>query len=380
MTKLHDLYDTGGQSPWIDDLRRSYVTTDELDKLIANGVRGLTSNPTIMTKSIESSTDYDAQFKSLIADGASINEAYWQMVFYDAKGALAKLATLHHDSDGADGFLSVEVEPTLAHDTEGTIKAARWLSQQIKAPNLLVKIPATKEGLPAIEQMIAEGISINATLIFSLERYSAVVDAYLSGLEKYATAGGDVSKVSSVASFFVSRVDSEIDKRLDNLIKTTDSAALTERAGSLLGQVAVAQARIAYSLFKDKFNQERFVALKTQGANVQRPLWASTSTKNPSYPDLLYVNELIGPDTVNTMPRATLDAFLDHGQIKRTIDGLGRNSISVSETAENVLNALDEIGISIEEVTQQLEVEGVASFAKSFTELMTQLEEKVNSL
>ncbi len=380
MTKLNELYDLGGQSPWIDDLRRSYVTTDELDRLISNGIRGLTSNPTIMTKSIESSTDYDVQFKSLIQDGASVADAYWEMVFFDAKGALSKLSKIHQESEGTDGFLSVEVEPTLAHDSEGTIKAARWLSGKIQAPNLLVKIPATKEGLPAIEEMIAEGISINATLIFSLDRYSAVIDAYLAGLERYAMSGGDISKVFSVASFFVSRVDTEVDKRLNNIIETSDSSVLAERARSLLGQIAVAQARVAYGLFKDKFNQERFVALKTQGAKAQKPLWASTSTKNPNYPDLLYVDELIGPDTVNTMPRATVDGFLDHGKVERTLDGLDKNGGSVLENAESALDALAEIGISLADVTEQLETEGVASFSKSFEDLMRQLNGKVNEL
>ncbi len=380
MTKLHDLYFQYGQSPWIDDLRRSYVETDELELLIENGVRGLTSNPTIMAKSIASGTDYDKQFQSLIKSGKNVNETYWEMVFFDAKGALEKLLGVYGDSRGQDGFLSVEVEPGLAHDTQGTIDAARWLSKTIGAPNLLVKIPATKEGLPAIEEMIAEGISINATLIFSLDRYAAVVDAYLNGLERYAASGKDLSRVTSVASFFVSRVDSEADKRLGALIDSADSEVLADRAKTLLGKTAVAQAVIAYALFKDKFSSERFMALKAQGATLQRPLWASTSTKNPAYPDLLYVNELIGPDTVNTMPRATLDAFLDHGVPRRTIDAQQPNGRSVVEEAQDTLDALSEVGVSLFDVTEQLEKEGVAAFAKSFDELMTQLNGKAASL
>ena len=380
MTKLHDLYFQCGQSPWIDDLRRSYVETEELDQLITNGVRGLTSNPTIMAKSIESGTDYDPQFQSLIKAGKTINETYWEMVLFDVRGALEKLLAVYEESHGKDGFVSVEVEPSLAHDTQGTIEAARWLSKTIDAPNLLVKIPATKEGLPAIEEMIAEGISINATLIFSLDRYSAVMDAYINGLERYAASGQDLSKINSVASFFVSRVDTETDKRLEEIIQHTSSDVLGERAKTLLGKTAVAQAIIAYALFKDKFGSERFLALKAQSANLQRPLWASTSTKNPNYPDLLYVNELIGPDTVNTMPRATVDAFLDHGLPARTIDATMANGHSAVEEAQDTLDALSEVGVSLFDVTEQLEKEGVSSFAKSFDELITQLNGKAASL
>jgi len=371
VTRLHDLYDEQGQSPWIDDLKRSYFSGGGLAARIESGVRGITSNPTIMAKAISTGNDYDDQFAACVAEGASVDEAYWDLVIDDINHALALFRPIYDKSAGGDGFVSLEVAPSLAHDTKGTAQAARSLHERIATPNLLVKIPATVEGVPAIEQMIAEGRSINVTLIFSLERYAAVIEAYLSGLEALAAADGDLTKVASVASFFVSRVDTEIDRRLEVL--ATSGGSTGERARSLQGKAAVAQAKLAYALFVERFTSERFAPLKARGARVQRPLWASTSTKNPTYPDLLYVDELIGPDTVNTMPAPTLDAFVDHGSVGRRID------VDL-DAARRVLDDLAELGVSLPEVTDTLEREGVDSFARSFDGLIDSLHEKAASL
>jgi transaldolase len=372
MTKLHELFDQQGQSPWIDNLKRSFLTGGRLEELVGVGVRGVTSNPTIFAKAIEGGDDYDDQFRSLTARMA-VDDAYWELVIDDITKALAVLRPLYESSGGTDGFVSLEVAPALAHNTDASIEAARTLHGRIEAPNLFVKIPATAEGVPAIRQMISEGRSINVTLIFSLERYGEVIEAYLSGLEALAaTEGADLSRVASVASFFVSRVDTEVDRRLEAV---ADQAA-GDRAQSALavrGQAAVAQAKLAYQLFQDRFSGPRWEALAAKGAHVQRPLWASTSTKNPHYADLLYVNSLIGPDTVNTMPDATLDDFLDHGVVERTVDqALGE--------AKKVLDDLKSVGVDMADVAQRLEDEGVAAFAKSFDELLQQLTDKANTL
>ena len=385
MTALHDLYTRAGQSPWIDDLRRSYVTEGGLAALIEKGIRGLTSNPTIMARSMEAGTDYDAQLAELDRSGASVVEAYWELLLFDARGALSVLRPLYEESDGGDGFVSVEVAPDLAHDTDRTLQAARELSMRVDEPNLLVKIPATLEGIPAIEAMIAEGRNVTVTLIFSLERYDAVIEAYLSGLERLVAAGGDPSRVASVASFFVSRVDTEIDHRLDAIAAGSPGTALGARAPALRGRAAVAQARLAYALFSERFTSPRFEALAAHGARVQRPLWASTSTKDPAYPDLMYVEELIGPDTVNTMPSATLEAFLDHGRVRRSVDGEGGtgparpDAPTTAQQARADLDAIGELGISLEEVAALLEREGVASFQSSFDEVLASLSAKVSS-
>jgi transaldolase len=372
MTKLHELFDQEGQSPWIDNLKRSFLTGGRLRELVDLGVRGVTSNPTIFAKAIEGGDDYDDQFRSL-TDRMAVDEAYWELVIDDITKALAMLRPLYDSSGGTDGFVSLEVAPALAHDTDASIEAARTLHGRIEAPNLFVKIPATAEGVPAIRQMISEGRSINVTLIFSLERYSEVIEAYLSGLEELAaTEGADLSRVASVASFFVSRVDTEVDRRLE-AIADQAGGARAESALSLRGKAAVAQAKLAYQLFQERFSGARWEALVAKGAHAQRPLWASTSTKNPHYADLLYVNSLIGPDTVNTMPDATLDDFLDHGVVARTVDkGLGE--------AKQDLDDLRSLGVDMADVAQRLEDEGVASFAKSFDELLQQLTEKANAL
>jgi len=363
MTRLHDLHGQG-QSPWIDNLTRPSVLGGGLAALVDSGIRGVTSNPTIFEKAMTSSSDaYDEQFAS-IASAESVENAFWDMAIDDVTGACGVLTPLYHSSGGEDGFVSLEVAPSLATDTAGTIEAARNLHTRINLPNLMVKIPATAEGVPAIRQMISEGRNINVTLIFSLERYAAVMEAYISGLETFAAAGGDLSTVHSVASFFVSRVDTEVDRRLE---------ALGDKAAGLAGKAAVAQAKMAYKLYSETFSGPRWAPLAAAGALAQRPLWASTSTKNKAYPDLLYVDNLIGPNTVNTMPNATVDAFLDHGTVAPTID------VGVDDAAK-VLERLHDVGVDMADVSRQLEDEGVASFSKSFDELMASLHDKAAAL
>ena len=366
MDRLKDLYSAQGQSPWLDNLKRSYLTNGTLRDLVAGGVRGLTSNPTIFQKAIQGSADYDEQQTALVASGTSVIDQYWAMVLADINGALDEFASLYSGSNGGDGFVSVEVAPGLAHDSAGTEAAARELHLEIARPNLMVKIPGTAEGLPAIQQMIAEGRNINVTLIFSLDRYQSVMDAYLDGLEEYAaTEGADLAHVASVASFFISRVDSEVDARL--------TAIGTPEALALIGTAAIAQAKLAYQAFRRTFSGPRWDALASGGAVAQRPLWASTSTKNPSFPDTLYVDQLIGPDTVNTLPDATIEAFEDHGTVARTID-------HDLEEARGVIHVLPVVGVDLDDVGRVLEDEGVASFVKAFEELLATLTEKAKSL
>jgi transaldolase len=372
MTKLHELFDQQGQSPWIDNLKRSFLTSGRLAELADQGVRGVTSNPTIFAKAIEGGDDYDDQYRSLCGRMA-VDEAYWELVIDDITNALAVLRSLYDSSGGTDGFVSLEVAPGLAHDTDASIEAARSLHRRIESPNLFVKIPATAEGVPAIRQMISEGRNINVTLIFSIERYGEVIEAYISGLEALAaTNGADLSRVASVASFFVSRVDTEVDRRLEALADQLGGNR-AETALALRGKAAVAQAKVAYQLFEERFSGARWEALADKGAHVQRPLWASTSTKNPQYADLAYVNSLIGPHTVNTMPDATLDDFLDHGEVARTID-------AAPDQARKVLDDLAGLGIDMADVAQRLEDEGVAAFSKSFDELLQKLQDKANAL
>ncbi|MGO9342089.1 MAG: transaldolase [Acidimicrobiales bacterium] len=373
MTRLHDLYEQQGQSPWLDNLRRDFLTGGTLKRLLDEGIRGITSNPTIFAKAIESEPDYDKQFAELLAT-KTVEECYWELVITDITDALAMLAGLHESSGGVDGFVSLEVAPALAHDTRGTIESARKLHERIDRPNLFVKIPATEEGVAAIRTMIAEGRNINVTLLFSLERYSDVVEAYIGGLEDFSAQGAtDLSRVASVASFFVSRVDTEIDRRLEKLTTETSDPELAAKLRASEGSAAVAQAREAYKIFTERFRGPRWEALAKKGAKVQRLLWASTSTKNPAYPDLLYVDQLIGPETVNTMPDQTIDAFLDHGTVARTVD-------AVPDQSRQTLDNLAGLGIDLAGVARVLEDEGVASFAKSFDELIEALESKARSL
>lgn len=362
MNRLHRLSTEFGQSPWLDNLRRDYLTSGALAELRDRGVRGLTSNPTIFQKAIQGSADYDSQFRSLMTSGASVYEAYWAMVDSDIHGACDVFESVHRESSGDDGHVSVEVDPTLAHDGAGTEAAARSLHERLDRANVMVKIPATPEGLPAIEQMIAEGRNVNVTLIFSLERHQAVMDSYVRGLERLAAdPAADLSCVASVASFFISRVDVEVDRRLD--------AIGTEQARSLRGRAAVAQARLAYAQFERTFSGPRWEALVERGARVQRPLWASTGRKNPAYSDVMYVDELIGPHTVNTLPEDTLEAFDDHGTLNRTID-------ADCDAARRTWNDLAEVGVALDDVAEGLERDGVAAFMSSFDDLLDTLRAK----
>ncbi len=362
MTKLHDLFEDYGQSPWLDNLRRGWITSGELQRWVDTGVRGLTSNPSIFEKAIAGSADYDDEFRSSISEGRSVEDSYWRLVVSDIEAALRILRPVYDASDGGDGYVSVEVDPGLARDTDGTITAARALWDTIDQPNLYVKIPGTAEGLAAIEQMIAEKRNINVTLLFSIDRYREVMEAYLRGLER---AEGDLARVSSVASFFISRVDGAVDKALESIG--------TPAARAMKGKTAVANGKLAYRAFLETFRGARWEALQDRGARVQRPLWASTSTKDPSYSDTLYVDTLIGPDTVNTLPDATLEAFIDHGALGRTVDN------NVAE-ADAVIDTVAELGVDLAAVTRQLEVEGVASFEKSFTSLIETLDTKRQQL
>lgn len=360
--RLHSLSADQGQSPWIDNLKRAYLSDGSLAALVARGVRGVTSNPTIFQKAIAGSKDYDTQLRTLVTGGASVEDAYWQMVVDDVSGACGVLRSVFDSSNGTDGYVSLEVSPTLAADTPGTAAAARHLHETVALPNLMVKIPATAPGVPAIEAMIAEGRCINVTLIFSLERYAEVIEGYIHGLETLAAAGEtDLSRVASVASFFISRVDTEVDRRLD---KTA-----TPQAAALIGKAAIAQGVLAYQLFKTCFSGPRWARLAAMGARVQRPLWASTSTKNPTFPDTLYVDTLIGPDTVNTLPEPTLEAFADHGTVQRTVD-----TVSAIASAQSTWAALAAVGVDMDDVARVLEAEGVASFVKSFEELLATLQ------
>ena len=372
MTRLHDLYELGGQSPWIDDLKRSYVRDGELARLVEQGIRGVTSNPTIMAHAIEAGNDYDKQFGDLISAGSSIADAYWDLVLFDVKGALAILRPVFDDAGGADGFVSVEVDPDLAHDEAGTLAAARMLHDRISQPNLFVKIPATVEGVGAIESSIAEGRSINVTLIFSLARYSAVIEAYLSGLERFVGAeeipptSHRWPPSSSLASTPRSTVDS---RRSHRARERARLPSVPWRCAAPLHWHRPG-ARINCSPISSRPSDSPPSPLK---ARAQRPLWASTSTKNPGYPDLLYVAGLIGPDTVDTMPDATVAAFLDHGVVSRTVD-------TDPDGARRTLEALAEVGVDLDQVTTQLEQEGVASFSKSFEEVGERLENKAADL
>ena len=360
MADLTALFNEFGQSIWLDNLSRAHLNDGSLNARIAQGVRGLTSNPTIFAKAIQGSADYDDQFGQLMSSGNSPIEAYWHMVIDDIQAACDAFAPLYESSDAVDGYVSVEVAPDLSRNTSGTLEAARDLHDRVDRSNVMIKIPATIEGLPAIRSMISEGRSVNVTLIFSPERHQEVMEAYIAGLEELANdPAADLSRVASVASFFISRVDTEVDDRLG------------DSSHDLCGTAAIAQGRLAYTNFLKSFSGPRWEALAARGARVQRPLWASTGTKNPAYSDVLYVDQLIGAHTVNTVPEATLDAFLDHGSSARTVDP------DLAETSA-VLDRLSEANIDLDDVAEKLEREGLASFAASFDEVIAALVEKAN--
>lgn len=362
--RLRRLHDEFGQSPWLDNLSRADLTSGRLAEFVAAGVRGLTSNPTIFQKAIEGSSDYDDQLSVELATSPDSERALWELIITDIRSALDLLSGVHASSRGDDGYVSVEVDPDLARDTEATTAAARALDDRIDRPNLMIKVPATIEGLPSIEQLVADGRNVNVTLIFSLDRYERVIEAHITGLERRLAAGLPVDTGASVASFFVSRVDTEIDRRLDSI----GGPAL-----SLRGTAAVAQAQLAWKLAADRYADPRWERLAAAGARPQRPLWASTSTKNPAYPDTMYVDQLIGPGTVNTLPEATLSAFADHGTLARTVDA---DLSGATQAWQRLVDA----GIDTGAVADLLEEEGLASFVASFRSLKASLATKAAAL
>lgn len=367
-SRAHQLL-TLGQSVWLDFIRRGHLVSGEFDALVRDaGVVGVTSNPTIFQQAVAKSSDYDAAIAAGIAAGLEGEALFESLAIEDIRMACDRLKAVHDGSRGMDGRVSLEVSPHLAHDGPGTFAAARRLREAVARENVMIKIPATRAGLPAITSATAAGISVNVTLIFSLARYREVMDAYLAGLEQLVAAGGDASRVRSVASFFVSRVDSKVDAAIDQRLASLPAGA-TERAEleSLRGKAAVANARLAYAEFERVFGGARFAALQARGAHAQRPLWASTSTKNPAYRDVLYVEELIGPATVNTLPPATLDAFNDHGVVETRIH-------RDLDAARALFGRLAALGVPAEALIDQLEGEGVASFAKSYDDLLGALE------
>lgn len=360
MTKMHELA-VAGQSVWLDYIRRAFLDAGKLNDLVSKGLRGVTSNPSIFKQAITSSTDYNAAIERLVSEGHTVNDIYETLAIQDIRRAADILRPVYERTDALDGYVSLEVNPKLAYDTEGTVMEARRLFSMVDRPNVMIKVPATPQGIPAIETLIGEGINVNVTLMFSMKHYDETANAYISGLEKLAGAHVDFSRVASVASFFISRVDGVVDKRL---------AALGH--SGLGGKIAIANARMAYDRFKATFSGPRWQKLAAKGARVQRPLWGSTSTKNPAYPDTLYVDELIGPHTVNTLPLETLEAFLERGTVARTID-------ADPEEARRQLGELAGLGIDLDEITEQLQRDGVKAFADAFDDLMQSIADKAHS-
>lgn len=355
-----------GQSFWYDNIRRRFLRDGTIQSLIDDdGLRGMTSNPSIFEKAIGGSDDYDEQMRELVEEGADVSAIYEALALADIQAACDLFAELYAETKGGDGFVSLEVSPHLARNTEATIAEARRLFAAVNRPNVMIKVPATPEGIPAIRQLIGEGINVNITLMFSMKHYEAVAQAYIDGLTHLLENGGDPEKVASVASFFVSRVDTAVDKKL---------AALDDPAAeALMGKVAVANSRVVYKRFKEIFHGQAFAQLQAAGAGRQRLLWASTSTKNPNYPDTLYIDALIGPETVNTMPPETIEAFRDHGRVANTLE-------QDVEEARLILDNLAELRIDLDEVTEQLQEDGVEAFARSFDTLIETIAAKKASL
>ena len=360
-TNLQKLADIG-QSPWLDNIRRSWITGGEMQRMIDQGIVGVTANPTIFEKAISGSTDYDAAIEEMTRAGKSGEEIYKALIVGDIGDAADLFRQVYDRTDAGDGYISIEVAPNLAHDTQGTIKEAQDFWDTLKRPNVFVKVPATDEGIPAIEELLYRGINVNITLIFGVDVHKRVMEAYLSALERRVAEGKDVSRLASVASFFVSRVDTKADKMLQALLDKEQDPERKALIKGLMGTTAINNSKMAYQEFLNTFKGERWERLKAKGARVQRPLWASTSTKNPEYSDVLYIDELIGPDTVNTMPETTIAAFLDHGKVERTID-------DNLDKARRQLQALEEVGVSLNQITTELTVEGVESFTHSFDNL-----------
>ena len=361
---LQQLHAEQDQSPWIDFIDRDLIESGKLDKLIARGIRGLTSNPTIFAKAVASGR-YDDLIRRQLEAGSTNERIFEEIAVRDIQDACDHLRAVHDASGGTDGFASIEVEPAWADDTEGTVRRARELWARVDRPNVFIKIPATEAGIPAVEQAIADGINVNVTLMFSVEVYERIARAYIAGLRRRHAEGADLRRQASVASFFVSRVDTKVDKRLDELG--------TREALEARGHAAVANAKLAYQSYLDIFTGDEFADLRAAGAQVQRCLWASTSTKNPAYRDVLYVEELIGPETVNTMPIETIDAFLDHGRVERTLD-------RDVDAARLALRTVEAQGMTMRSITDELISEGVAAFAKSFDDLLASIESQRTAL
>lgn len=356
-----------GQSVWLDYIRRDLISSGELKRLVEeDGVRGVTSNPTIFDKAIAGSTDYDDALRALLAKDpkTDVGSLYERLAIEDIQMAADVLRTVYDETSGGDGYVSFEVSPHLAHNTQATINEAKRLRAAVDRPNVMIKVPATPEGIPAIEELIAEGVNVNITLMFSMSHYEAVARAYIRGVERC----GDPAKVASVASFFVSRVDTMVDRALETL------ATAQARAKTLLGKIAVANSKLVYHRFLEIFHGEGFAPLRQRGTRVQRPLWASTSTKNPAYSDILYVENLIGAETVNTMPPETLTAFKDHGKVP------GDTVTDNLDDAAAALGWLKALGINFETITEKLQQDGVAAFAASFDQLLATLEKKRNAM
>ena len=368
MNKVQQLAEMG-QSIWYDNIERGMLEDGEFAGMIARGeIRGVTSNPSIFMNAIAKTTEYDDDLRPLAATGRSPEEIFWELAIEDIRNAADLFRPLFDATHGGDGFVSLEVGPGQANDTEATIAETQRLWSLTDRPNLMIKIPATLAGIPAITTATAHGLNINITLIFARERYAAVMDAFLSGLEQSVAAGLPIDHIASVASFFVSRVDTNVDKRLEAIIGAGGPQAAEAR--SLLGKAAIANAKLAYADFQRVFSSDRFAALKAKGAQVQRPLWASTSTKNPAYRDVIYVEDLIGPDTVNTVPQKTLTDLLDHAVLAQTL------TTGVDE-AQTVIDRLAALGIDMADVTHELEIEGVQAFTDAFHTLLASIEKKL---
>lgn len=363
-----------GQSIWMDNLSRNIIESGELKELISSrDVHGITSNPAIFEKAIAGNKIYDAGIEAGARENKSVMEIYESLVFEDIRKACDVFMPIYEETNGLDGYVSIEVPPNMARDTEGTIREAKRYYEAIARPNVMIKIPGTPEGLIAVEKVIAEGINVNITLLFSVDSYVETAWAYIRGLEARAAAGGDISKIASVASFFISRIDSNMDDRLDKLIAKTNDPELKEKLASIKGKVAISNAKIAYQEYKKIIQSDRWKALSAKGAQTQRLLWASTSTKNPEYSDVLYVNELIGRNTVNTLPPSTIEACADHCDIESRIE-------TDVDAAYKAIDSLAEVGISIDEVMAELLEEGIDKFIKPFDSLIKSLEAKASQL
>jgi len=357
-----------GQSIWLDFIRRGMLESGELQTLIEkDGLRGVTVNPSILDEAIRETDDYEQAIDELVEQGKTPREMYETLAIEDVQRAADLFRPTYDRTEGRHGFVSLEVSPLLAYDTEGTIERVRYLWKELDKPNVMIKVPATEEGLPAIRQLTADGINVNVTLLFGLPRYRKVAEAYINGIEERVSDGKSVDRIASVASFFLSRIDVLVDPMVEEMIENGGPQA--DKAAQIRGQVAIASAKLAYQIYQEIFEGERFETATEHGARVQRLLWASTSTKNPEYSDVKYVEALIGPKTVNTLPMRTIDAFRDHG------DAAPRLTENV-EKAERTMGILNELGIDIHEVTQQLEEEGVEKFVDSYEQLMEALEER----